>query len=88
MKPESPEDLACALRAETEHVRLDPQLTARIVARVARHEALERPAFLVLAFAASAVLWLSFGVSSGAANGTSELEDESTVALDLEEGLL
>lgn len=88
MKPDSPEDLARMLADRTAHVRLDPLLASQMVARVRGPEAYERPAYVVLAVAASLVVWLSFGFDRNGPAAGSEFDDDAVGAFDGEESAL
>jgi hypothetical protein len=57
--PDTPESLAWRLREETSALRADPFLGSRVLERARVRAELERPALVVVAFAASLALWLS-----------------------------
>ena len=57
--PETPEALARLLRDETAALQADAFLASRAIAVARERSELERPALVVLAFAASLSLWLS-----------------------------
>lgn len=88
MKPESPEDLARQLAEQTAHLRVSPALAARVVARARAEEAFERPAFVVLAFAASLVVWLSFGFDRAVPAASGEADDDVALTFEGEESAL
>jgi hypothetical protein len=71
--PESPESLAAALRDATAGLRADPLLAARAIAAARTRVEVERPALVVLAFAATLSLWLA--VEGDAALPYEELDD-------------
>ena len=88
MKPESPEEFARVLAERTANVHLDAHLATQVIARVRGHEGVERPAFLVLAVAASLVVWLSFGDETRASEATSDYDEGVVLAFDDDEGAL
>lgn len=88
MKPDSPEELARLLAERTARMQIDPRLAADVLARVRRHAEVERPAFVVLALAASLLVWLSFAEERRMQAAGSEADDDVVLAFDGEEGVL
>ena len=71
--PETPEALARLLREETASWRADALLGARAIDAARGRAELERPALVVLAFAASLSLWL--GLQADAPPAFESLDD-------------
>jgi hypothetical protein len=80
--PDSPEALARLLREETAGLRVDPFASTRAIEAARRRVAIERPALLVVAFAASLSLWFSLqGEGAAAFDGLEDSLDAAEASL-------
>jgi hypothetical protein len=87
MSPKTPEELAAQLREATSGFVADHAMAGRVLARARASRELEGPAFVVLALAASLVLWLSVSVDASVGRGV-DADLENGLSLDVSEASL
>ena len=87
MSPKTPEELATQLREATSGFVVDAALAGRVLAQARATRDLEAPAFVVLALAASLVLWFSVSGDANAGRGV-DPDIESGLSLDVAEASL